>query len=219
MKKIIFVLLVIILISGCKPQKFFSGNKDYFSQNKLDYLKYKNPNLTYEWDFNETINNGGGKTYRKDYFHIKKYNLIDKLTTYLLPYLVIFKHEEGHIFAWNLWNFSKIDNFDTFIYDPKCKKKFGETSRNYSIIISEGTSEYYAIKYFDNFNLSLGKEYFSYSRDNRHYNDQYWKNYIGYLFVNHTISRGEYKDLNEFILNWCTEKQYNLFQEFIKSLT
>ena len=212
MKKLYFILtLVFLLFAGCKQN--FSKNPDYYSLAVKDYNKYKNTELVYTWNFNNSID-GGGHTYSRNYFEVKRYKKISDKT---IPYLAQFKHEEGHIYTLNIVN---VDNFDNDVYEVKCKKNLGtnDTVRNYSISIVEGVSDYYAIAYFENINITLGREYLDYTKKNIHHFDQYMKYYIGFLFANYTISKQIYPSIKEFVLNWCTEKQYNLFQQYVKSL-
>ena len=205
----IVILVLLILLSGC--------SSEYFAKNKEYYSKFKNPDLDYRWDFNKNLEDSGGETFNRTYFQIKKYNRFQEIFLLQIPYPIQYKHEEGHIYSLNLVN---ADNFDKEVYEVKCKKNLGtnDTVRNYSISIVEGVSDYYAITYFENANMTIGKEYLEYTKRNIYNSNQFMKYHIGFLFINYTISKQVYPNLQNFILNWCSKMQYNLFQQYVKTL-
>lgn len=209
MKKLFLILvLVVLLSSGCKQN--FSKNSDYYSLNKNDYNKYKNKELIYTWNFNKSLN-ASGYTYRKDYFEVKDYGKIGRNT---IPYLAQFKHEEGHIFQFYLLNISDDEEFNGPYYN-NCNK-IDPLKGYYFVSVSEGISEYYAIKYFEKLNMSLANEYFNDLKAGIDKNRRYLQYYRGFLFVNYMIEQKYYPNLRNFILNFCTQKQYNLYDQFIK---
>ena len=211
MKKAIFVLLVIVLISGCHPKQSFSKDVDYFSQNKSDYIKYKNLNLSYEWDFNESLKSGG-LAYRRNYFEVKNFSIINTST---IPYLAHFKHEEGHILQLNLLNTDSLDEF--YDKNKRCNK-IDPLKSYYFVSVDEGGADYYAIKYFNDINNSLGTEYSEYTKIRINKDYGYKQYYRGFLFANYTISHKIYSGFEEFVLNWCTEKQFEMYDNFVKKL-
>ena len=220
MKKIIYFLtLVAVLVSSCNYSEYFAKAKTYYSQ-------FKNSELQYTWDFNESLTNEkggtiGGRTFNPNYFQLKKYNQFREVTTSLNsllkrfkyinpPYNIQFKHEEGHIYQLKILNRTNLDE----LYDNTICNLVDPT-KEYFVSVTEGSADYYSISYFNN---SLSDEYTQYEKRNLD-NERFKRYYQGFLFTNYTISKLIYSDVKNFILNVCTKKQYNLYEDYVKTLT
>ena len=200
MKKIIFILFIVILLSGCS-YGYFVTHKDYYS-------KFKNPDLNYTWEFNKDLEKGGGETFNRTYFQLKKYNLFQELFLLEIAYPVQYKHEEGHIYQLQLLNVDSLDK----LYNKTCHRL--DPTKEYFVSVSEGSADYYSLTFFNN---SLSNNSLEFTKNNIK-NERFKRYYQGYLFTNYVISKQIYPDLKNFILNLCTKKQYELFQEYIGTL-
>ncbi|MBS3155410.1 hypothetical protein J4404_02840 [Candidatus Woesearchaeota archaeon] len=190
------VLLILILFSaGCN----FSREVQYYDQ-------FKSPDLNYTWDFNKTMPDWqGGHTDNQHYFRLKEYSWYQELTSLQRDaYEVSYKHEEGHIYQLQIL---KTDNFDEFIsnFFSNINDSHPDAFRQYMIGVSEGTSDYYALDYF---NGSKGKEYLRLITKNKWDLTNGWGNhYRGLCYVTYQI-RNKKQSPNEFIVAMGTEEQY-----------
>jgi hypothetical protein len=204
MKKILVILCVIIIISitGCNN---IAKEKSYYSQ-------FRNPNLEYSWDFNESLS-GGGHTFNSTYFQLKMYNLFEEIFL-LIPYEIQYKHEEGHIYHNQLLNIEDLDEFESTKFNS-LNLTDHHSYRQYIISVSEGIADYYAIVYFNN---SMSENYFKYIQDNKEDAITGFKqHYQGIKYVYYALNR-LYPNFTELILDLGSRKQYDLYSEYIKSL-
>ena len=221
MKKIIFVLLIIVFVGAC--------SSEYFHHQKNHYSQFKNSSFNYDWKFSETVG-GGGYTYNRSYFELKQYNRVEEFDSFIWslvgyykntnpPYNIQYKHEEGHILQLHILKAMPNESTEQFYNNIKnnCLSK-NESVHDYYLGVIEGSADFYSINCFNN---SISEDYFKFIKsklDNKE-NKQFKNHYLGLLFTNFTISRKIYMDLSDFILHVCNETQYNLFQQFIKTLS
>ena len=216
---VFFVILLAVLVSGCTTRDITS-----------DLSNLKNPALEFSWEFNDSLTNEygdvvGGSTLNSSYFQLRKYNQLDEFSMNFykwfcgkVPYQINYKHEEGHIFTSQLL---KIDNYDEFEYSMFNSSNLTDYNNfriNFSIPVSEGISDYYAISYFKDINDSLGNNYFNCIENCIKNNYQCKQHYQGIIFVQYSLNNKLYSNLTDLILDLDSIRQYNYYKEFAKTL-
>jgi hypothetical protein len=208
-KRYLLLLLVLLVLFGCQTEMH--------AQEKEHYSPFANTDLTYEWDFNDSMEDSGGHTYNSTYFQLREYNRFQELFLLKIPYPMQYKHEEGHIYQHHLLNISDFDKFISYrckvLNLTGCETTKRDSFRQYMISVSEGSADYYSINYFNNW---LSARFLSYLESVKHNRGSAGsQHYNGHLFVNESIASGSYTDLKSLILDMGQVSQYKDFQKFL----
>jgi len=143
---VVLIFFILGTLAGCinryKKQK--ARPEEYYDQ-------FKNPDLSYYWNFNKSFE-FGGKTWNRNYFELKDYPWWREAELFFdfgVLYELQYKHEEGHIWHNQLLGFDTLEEFN--------KTKLKELEKNgvvdgdfYSYLLNttEGIADYYLWDFF-----------------------------------------------------------------------
>ncbi len=219
-----FCILVLLVLTACQ-----TSSEPNFNYEDFNLSQYKNPNLTYVWNFNESK----GHTYNSTFFQVRPRNCVGGVSdTIGCP--ITFKHEEGHILLLQTLNMTTVSDLTNKFITLKNKSAtindhLREDNLGYGYFIhriGEGIPEYYSLNFFDktlsseylflmeqylsvNNQSNCGKTFLNPSQP-QHY-------YCGYLFVDFALSHQYYESLYNLIADFGSEKQYDYYKEFNES--
>ncbi len=208
MRARIFLCLVLVSLSvAC--YSIFPEPKSYYEQ-------FRNPNLAYVWDFNESLE-AGGHTYNSTYFQLRKYHWYDGVLE--IPYEFNYKHEEGHIYTEQLLGIDNIDRFESTQFTLQNLTDETDFRQSYFISVSEGIADYYALNYFHN---KIGGDYLSFTQkhtnSNLSLNTQANQHYHGLVYIVHSLKTGEYANFASLIANFGSKQQYDQYSAYMAEL-